>query len=415
MFTLPAKKKSAAESVTTENALSADDYSAPPTKKLRVASSSEKNDEASGGPCWQIVFSPQHGRNYYWNPITRLSSWTLPVGAALKDAPAEQTTLDGSPEDGEEEDEEEEDEYVAPFVAVPRTVTVGGASSAEEARNFLSASCGAIESTYLSKEGGGGGWREWCLKFETESSATKAIFCNGMELDAGVGRKLEVRRTMQKNMGEVVQATKVFLRGLPLSVTDEEILSFCQVDGAAEVLPSVRRIYPRQSRGASSSDERAPWGGLAVVDLRSESKAQHAVKAVNGCSLAPRSGEAATKVTVVISRKRIWEGVSTSENAGNYNRSDKTESEREERRPGGCLKVWIGGLPRDAEEESVRSVFENCGHLASFNFIRDKFEGDCRGFAFAVFSTEEGCEAAIRLNGKHRLGATPLKVKYSKN
>ena len=92
MFTLPAKKKSAAESVTTENALSADDYSAPPTKKLRVASSSEKNDEASSGPCWQIVFSPQHGRNYYWNPITRLSSWTLPVGAALKDAPAEQTT-----------------------------------------------------------------------------------------------------------------------------------------------------------------------------------------------------------------------------------------------------------------------------------------------------------------------------------
>ena len=41
--------------------------------------------------------------------------------------------------------------------------------------------------------------------------------------------------------------------------------------------------------------------------------------------------------------------------------------------------------------------------------------GDCRGFAFAVFSTEEGCEAAIRLNGKHRLGATPLKVKYSIN
>ena len=154
MCTLPVKKS--AESSSTENPLSADDR-ASPKKKNRATSSSENNDEA-------------------------------------------------------------QEENVAPNVAVPCTVTVGGTSSGEEARRIFRASCGAIESTYGPKECGGGR-REWCLKFETESSATKAIFLRGMDLDTAGKRKLEVRRTTQKDMREAAEARKT--RSTPLSALTE--------------------------------------------------------------------------------------------------------------------------------------------------------------------------------------------------
>ena len=347
----------------------------------------------------------EFGRVYFYNSATKESAWELPPGATVariaetqEAAAAAEATDDGG-----------EEEYVAPFECVPKTVTVGGARNMNEARQAV-ATCGEIEAAWTAENEGG---RQWCFRFSDDAAATSAMYLNGSSVGTA-DLHLTVRRTMQRNVGDVVEPTKVFLRGLPLDVEDDEVLAFLECGHPGEASQFfVRKIFPRSGGCPRGSSEKAPWSGLAVVDLRSEKTAQRALRA-DGRTLTPRSGGEARKVAVNISRRRVWEGVSALQNAdGESHRKADSSKGAPMERPSDCLTAWIGGLPKDAEEGSVKAAMESCGELSSFRFIRDNLEGDCRGFAFACFSTVQGVEAAVKLHGKYRLGATPLKVRYS--
>ena len=60
------------------------------------------------------------------------------------------------------------------------------------------------------------------------------------------------------------------------------------------------------------------------------------------------------------------------------------------------------------------SLLNPSGELAAFRFIRDKWEGDFKGFCFAQYTDVAGVEAAMKLNGTFRLGRR-LKVHYAEN
>ncbi len=64
------------------------------------------------------------------------------------------------------------------------------------------------------------------------------------------------------------------------------------------------------------------------------------------------------------------------------------------------MKIFVGGLSRDATEEDVRSAFSAHGRVTSVAVLKDKFTGEPRGFGFVEMESKAEAEAAINaLNG----------------
>ena len=71
------------------------------------------------------------------------------------------------------------------------------------------------------------------------------------------------------------------------------------------------------------------------------------------------------------------------------------------------MKIFVGGLSRDATEEDVRNAFSAYGNVASVAVLKDKFTGEPRGFGFVEMDSKAEAEAAINgLNGTQFKGRT---------
>lgn len=74
--------------------------------------------------------------------------------------------------------------------------------------------------------------------------------------------------------------------------------------------------------------------------------------------------------------------------------------------------MFIGNLPADASEQSVRSLFAEFGTVRSIHLISDVFSGKCKGFAFVEMEGHEARAAIAGLNGKSMGNERPLKVQF---
>ncbi len=64
-------------------------------------------------------------------------------------------------------------------------------------------------------------------------------------------------------------------------------------------------------------------------------------------------------------------------------------------------KLYVGGLPYSATEDSLKQLFAPAGTVASAIIIMDKMSGRSKGFGFVEMSTDEEAAKAIELmNGK---------------
>jgi len=67
------------------------------------------------------------------------------------------------------------------------------------------------------------------------------------------------------------------------------------------------------------------------------------------------------------------------------------------------LEVFIKGLPGEIKEKSLKKHFVGCGELIRVNMPTDD-AGKCKGFAWITFSTTDGLDQALTLNGKEFKG-----------
>ena len=74
-------------------------------------------------------------------------------------------------------------------------------------------------------------------------------------------------------------------------------------------------------------------------------------------------------------------------------------------------KLFIGNLPADASEESVRSLFSEYGTVHSIHLNMDIFTGKCRGYGTVAMEGHEARAVISELDGKN-LGERPLKVRF---
>ncbi len=65
------------------------------------------------------------------------------------------------------------------------------------------------------------------------------------------------------------------------------------------------------------------------------------------------------------------------------------------------VKLYVGNLPFEASEHSVRELFAQSGTVVSVALIKDRATGFSRGCGFVEMSSQAEAEAAIKaLNGK---------------
>jgi len=76
-------------------------------------------------------------------------------------------------------------------------------------------------------------------------------------------------------------------------------------------------------------------------------------------------------------------------------------------------KMYIGNLPPDANEESVRAMFAAFGTVRSINVASDIFTGKCRGFGQVEMEGHEARAAQSALDGNMPSGSErPLRVRF---
>lgn len=76
-------------------------------------------------------------------------------------------------------------------------------------------------------------------------------------------------------------------------------------------------------------------------------------------------------------------------------------------------KLFIGNLPPEASEASVRALFSDFGTVRSIDIVADIFTGKCKGFGFIEMEGHEARAAQSALDGKPQdHGAGFLKVRF---
>ncbi|HEY4716856.1 MAG TPA: RNA-binding protein [bacterium] len=71
------------------------------------------------------------------------------------------------------------------------------------------------------------------------------------------------------------------------------------------------------------------------------------------------------------------------------------------------MNIYVGNLLREVTEEDLRKAFEAFGKVSSATIIKDKFNGESRGFGFVEMSVKSEAENAIAgLNGQELKGRT---------
>lgn len=73
--------------------------------------------------------------------------------------------------------------------------------------------------------------------------------------------------------------------------------------------------------------------------------------------------------------------------------------------------IFVGSLPPEASEETVRELFSEFGTVRSIRLVSDVFTGKCRGFGFVEMEGHEARAAIAGLDGKTYEGKS-LKVRF---
>ncbi|MFC1523102.1 RNA recognition motif domain-containing protein [Elusimicrobiota bacterium] len=77
-------------------------------------------------------------------------------------------------------------------------------------------------------------------------------------------------------------------------------------------------------------------------------------------------------------------------------------------------RLYVGNLPYNVTEETLKTTFETCGAVESVKIINDKFTGRSKGFGFVEMAEEAAAQDAITKLNKTRLEERELTVNEAK-
>lgn len=78
------------------------------------------------------------------------------------------------------------------------------------------------------------------------------------------------------------------------------------------------------------------------------------------------------------------------------------------------MHIFVGSLPKDVTDESLRTMFAEYGEVRSAVVVTDKKSGESQGYGFVEMPTKSEARNAIEGLRTKDLGAGPLRVKHLK-
>ena len=74
------------------------------------------------------------------------------------------------------------------------------------------------------------------------------------------------------------------------------------------------------------------------------------------------------------------------------------------------MKIYIGGLPYQTDEDQLTQIFSNYGEVTSAKIITDRDTGRSKGFGFVEMSDAEAAKKAIAELHQAELGGRTITV-----
>ena len=60
-------------------------------------------------------------------------------------------------------------------------------------------------------------------------------------------------------------------------------------------------------------------------------------------------------------------------------------------------RLYVGGIPYQSDENSLKEAFSKAGAVESVSIITDKFSGRSKGFGFVEMENDDAAKAAIEM------------------
>lgn len=73
-------------------------------------------------------------------------------------------------------------------------------------------------------------------------------------------------------------------------------------------------------------------------------------------------------------------------------------------KPEGCTSIFMGNLSWDVDEDTIRSLFADCGEITSVRFATDRDTGDFKGFGHVSFTETDATDKAVAKAGEFVVG-----------
>ncbi len=74
------------------------------------------------------------------------------------------------------------------------------------------------------------------------------------------------------------------------------------------------------------------------------------------------------------------------------------------------MKVYVGNLPFDVEDDKLKEIFASYGEIEEAIVIKNKFNDRSKGFGFVTFKDEESAKKAIAEMNEKDVEGRNLKV-----
>jgi RNA recognition motif-containing protein len=78
------------------------------------------------------------------------------------------------------------------------------------------------------------------------------------------------------------------------------------------------------------------------------------------------------------------------------------------------MDIYVGNLPFDVEESTIRSAFAAHGAVGNIKMLTDRDTGRSRGIAFVTMDDFKEAQAAIKAMDGEEFGGRPLKVNQAR-
>jgi len=78
------------------------------------------------------------------------------------------------------------------------------------------------------------------------------------------------------------------------------------------------------------------------------------------------------------------------------------------------MDIYVGNLPYDTDEQSIRDAFSAHGNVDNVNIIYDRHTGRAKGFAFVAMSDLKEAQSAIDALDNTDVGGRPIKVNQAR-